>query len=41
MSSEPMTTTAVPETTESAETGLLVAVLLLVLMGTTALLLMS
>lgn len=41
MSSEPLTTAVVPETTESAETGLLVAVLLLVLMGTAALLFMS
>ncbi|GAA4589940.1 hypothetical protein BJY16_009064 [Actinoplanes octamycinicus] len=41
MSSEPLTTTATPETAESAETGLLVAVLLLVLLGTTAILLMS
>ncbi|WIM94822.1 hypothetical protein ACTOB_006876 [Actinoplanes oblitus] len=41
MSSEPLTTTPLPETAESAETGLLVTVLLLVLLGTTALLFMS
>jgi hypothetical protein len=41
MSSEPLTTTPVPEAVESAETGLLVAVLLLVLLGTTAILFMS
>ncbi|GAA2866422.1 hypothetical protein Acy02nite_38470 [Actinoplanes cyaneus] len=41
MSSEPLTTTPVPETTESAETGLLVTMLLLVLLGTAAILFMS
>ncbi|MEU4622267.1 hypothetical protein AB0G04_20160 [Actinoplanes sp. NPDC023801] len=41
MSSEPMTTTTVSEATDSAEKGLLIAVLLLVLMGATAILLMS
>ncbi|BCJ41721.1 hypothetical protein GCM10010168_52810 [Actinoplanes ianthinogenes] len=42
MSSEPLTTAPVSETSETAaETGLLVAVLLLVLLGTTAILLMS
>jgi hypothetical protein len=41
MSSEPLTTTPVSEATESAETGLLIAVLMLVLLGTTAMLLMS
>ena len=41
MSSEPLTTTPVSEATDSAEKGLLIAVLLLVLMGTTAMLLMS
>lgn len=41
MSSEPFVSTPVPETTaESAEKGLLIAVLLLVLMGTTAMLMM-
>jgi hypothetical protein len=41
MSSEPLTTTPVPETAEAAETGLLVTMLLLVLLGTTAILLMA
>jgi hypothetical protein len=41
MSSEPLTTTPVSEVTDSAEKGLLFAVLLLVLLGTTAMLLMS
>ncbi|SNS32436.1 hypothetical protein [Actinoplanes regularis] len=41
MSSEPLTTPVAPETAGSAETGLLIAVLLLVLLGTTAMLLMS
>jgi hypothetical protein len=41
MSSEPLTTTPVAEATDTAEKGLLVAVLLLVLLGTTAMLMMS
>lgn len=41
MSSEPLTTTPVTEATDPAERGLLVAVLLLVLLGTTAMLMMS
>ncbi|GGN83676.1 hypothetical protein GCM10010112_62260 [Actinoplanes lobatus] len=41
MSSEPLTTTPVTEATGTAETGLLIAVLLLVLLGTTAMLMMS
>ncbi|GAA2705117.1 MULTISPECIES: hypothetical protein [Actinoplanes] len=41
MSSEPMTSTVVPENPQAAETGLLIAVLMLVLLGTTAILLMS
>ncbi|WP_255521992.1 hypothetical protein [Actinoplanes aureus] len=41
MSSEPLATTTMPETADSAEKGLLIAVLLLVLLGTTAILLMS
>jgi hypothetical protein len=41
MSSEPLAPTSIPETADSAEKGLLIAVLLLVLMGTTAILLMS
>jgi hypothetical protein len=41
MSSEPLTTTPVSEATDSAEKGLLIAVLLLVLMGATAMVLMS
>lgn len=40
MSSEPLVTTPVPETADSAEKGLLIAVLLLVLLGTSAILLM-
>ncbi|AEV87488.1 hypothetical protein ACWT_6475 [Actinoplanes sp. SE50] len=38
MSSEPLTTDVVPEVAESAETGLLVTMLLLVLFGTAAML---
>jgi hypothetical protein len=42
MSSEPLATTPVPETTaDAAEKGLLLAVLVLVLMGTTAMLMMG
>ena len=41
MSAEPLATTSVPETVESAEKGLLIAVLLLVVLGTTAMLLMA
>ncbi|GIF13161.1 hypothetical protein [Actinoplanes teichomyceticus] len=41
MSSEPLTTTSAPEAAPSAETGLLIAVLMLVLLGTTAILFMS
>ncbi|MEV6301596.1 hypothetical protein AB0M02_19455 [Actinoplanes sp. NPDC051861] len=42
MSSEPLVSTPVPETaTDSAEKGLLIAVLLLVLLGTTAMLMMG
>jgi hypothetical protein len=41
MSSEPLTTTPVAEATDTAEKGLLIAVLLLVLLGTTAMLSMS
>ncbi|MEV0898612.1 hypothetical protein [Actinoplanes sp. NPDC049802] len=41
MSSEPLTTTPVTEATDSAETGLLIAVLMLVVLGTTAMLMMS
>ncbi|MEU4419745.1 hypothetical protein AB0F81_03905 [Actinoplanes sp. NPDC024001] len=41
MSSEPLATTTMPETADSAEKGLLIAVLLLVVMGTTAMLLMA
>jgi hypothetical protein len=41
MSSEPLAATSIPETPESAEKGLLIAVLMLVLLGTTAMLFMS
>jgi hypothetical protein len=41
MTSEPLTTTPVSEATDSAEKGLLIAVLLLVLTGAAAMLLMS
>ncbi|MEU4688455.1 hypothetical protein [Actinoplanes sp. NPDC023714] len=41
MSAEPLATTTAPETAESAEKGLLIAVLLLVVLGTTAMLLMA
>ncbi|BBH63702.1 hypothetical protein ACTI_03870 [Actinoplanes sp. OR16] len=41
MSAEPLATTSVTETVESTEKGLLIAVLLLVVLGTTAMLLMS
>jgi hypothetical protein len=41
MSSEPLITTPGPEAAESAETGLLVAGLMLVLLGTAAILFMS
>jgi len=41
MSSEPLTTTPVTETADTAEKGLLIAVLLLVLLGTAAMLTMS
>ncbi|WP_281428295.1 hypothetical protein [Actinoplanes hulinensis] len=41
MSSEPLTTTPVTAAADTAETGLLIAVLLLVLLGTTAMLMMS
>lgn len=40
MSAEPLATTSVPESTESTERGLLIAVLLLVLAGTAAILMM-
>ncbi|WP_255689455.1 hypothetical protein [Actinoplanes sp. DH11] len=40
MSSEPLSTTSVTNTPESAEKGLLIAVLLLVLAGTAAILMM-
>ena len=40
MSSEPLVATTVTDTAESAERGLLIAVLLLVLLGTAAMLLM-
>ncbi|GIE92771.1 hypothetical protein [Paractinoplanes rishiriensis] len=41
MSSEPLATTATtPEATESAEKGLLIAMLLMVLLGVTAMLFM-
>ncbi|MEU8238689.1 hypothetical protein [Actinoplanes missouriensis] len=40
MSAEPLATTSVPDTAASAEKGLLIAVLLMVLAGTTAILLM-
>ncbi|WP_433826282.1 hypothetical protein ACQP2E_29950 [Actinoplanes sp. CA-015351] len=38
MSAEPLVTTSVTDTTESTERGLLIAVLLLVLAGTAAIL---
>ncbi|GIF03576.1 hypothetical protein [Actinoplanes siamensis] len=41
MSSEPLTTTPGPETAPAAETGLLVTMLLLVLLGTAAILFMA
>ncbi|WP_274383733.1 hypothetical protein [Actinoplanes flavus] len=41
MSSEPLTATPVTEAPDTAETGLLIAVLLLVVLGTTAMLMMS
>ncbi|MFC7533675.1 hypothetical protein [Actinoplanes sp. GCM10030250] len=41
MSSEPLVTTPLPETADSAEKGLLIAVLLLVLLGTAAMLMMG
>ncbi|MEU4157168.1 hypothetical protein [Actinoplanes sp. NPDC026670] len=41
MSSEPLTTTPVAEATDAAEKGLLLAVLLLVVLGTAAMLMMA
>ena len=41
MSSEPLVSTPVPQTADSAEKGLLIAVLILVLLGTTAMLMMG
>ncbi|GAA4928010.1 hypothetical protein [Actinoplanes utahensis] len=41
MSSEPLTATPVTENADTAEKGLLIAVLLLVLLGTAAMLMMS
>lgn len=41
MSSEPLTTTPVTQATDSAERGLLIAVLMLVILGTVAMLSMS